>query len=98
VPIIEPEILLDGEYTIDECAEVFVKVWAAVFKACADFGVALGASLLKPSMVTPGAQSGQSADPETVARYTKAALKRAVRLQYLESCFCLEGSQKWRPR
>jgi len=78
VPIIEPEILLDGEHSIDECAECFEKTWAAVFKACADFGVALEASLLKPSMVTPGAQSGSSADPETVARYTKACLKRVV--------------------
>merc|ERR1712217_766595 len=44
----------------------------------ADFGVQLEASLLKPSMVTPGAQSGVKADAETVAAYTLAALKRVV--------------------
>jgi len=78
VPIIEPEILLDGEHNIDECAETFEEVWSAVFKACADFGVQLEAVLLKPSMVTHGAQSGQSADPATVASYTLRALRRVV--------------------
>lgn len=78
VPIIEPEILLDGEHSIDECAETFEEVWSAVFKACADFGVQLEAVLLKPSMVTHGAQSGQSADPATVASYTLRALRRVV--------------------
>jgi fructose-bisphosphate aldolase class I len=78
VPIIEPEILLDGEHDIDECLETFEETWSAVFKACADFGVMLEAVLLKPSMVTPGAQSGQKADPETIAAYTVGALKRVV--------------------
>ena len=78
VPIIEPEILLDGEHSIEECAETFEEVWSEVFKACADFGVQLEAVLLKPSMVTPGAQSGAKVDPETVASYTIRALKRVV--------------------
>jgi len=78
VPIIEPEILLDGEHDIDECLETFEETWAAVFKACADFGVMLEAVLLKPSMVTPGAQSGKTVDAKTIARYTVGALKRNV--------------------
>merc|ERR1712061_717790 len=78
VPIIEPEILLDGEHDIDECLETFEETWAAVFKACADFGVMLEGVLLKPSMVTPGAQSGKKADPETIASYTKRGLRRVV--------------------
>merc|ERR1719240_1745746 len=78
VPIIEPEILLDGEHDIDETLQTFEEVWSAVFKACADFGVMLEGVLLKPSMVTPGAQSGSTADPETVAAYTLGALKRVV--------------------
>merc|ERR1712054_42265 len=78
VPIIEPEILLDGEHDIDECLETFEEVWAAVFKACKDYGVMLEAVYLKPSMVTPGAQSGKQADPKTVAEYTIGALKRVV--------------------
>jgi fructose-bisphosphate aldolase class I len=78
VPIIEPEILLDGEHDIDECLTTFEETWSAVFKACADFGVMLEAVLLKPSMVTPGAQSGKKSDPETIASYTVGALKRVV--------------------
>merc|ERR1712157_518835 len=78
VPIIEPEILLDGEHDIEECLQTFEETWSEVFKACADFGVQLEAALLKPSMVTPGAQSGSSADPQTIASYTLGALKRVV--------------------
>merc|ERR1719429_691138 len=37
VPIVEPEILLDGEHDIEETEAAFLKVWAAVFKALADF-------------------------------------------------------------
>merc|ERR1712031_85507 len=62
----------------DECLETFEETWSAVFKACADFGIMLEAVLLKPSMVTPGAQSGQKSDPETIASYTLGALKRVV--------------------
>merc|ERR1719362_1304909 len=78
VPIIEPEILLDGEHSIDENFETFVETWSAVFKACADFGVMLEGVLLKPSMVTPGAQSGTKADAQTIAEYTLRALKKVV--------------------
>merc|ERR1712072_1414403 len=78
VPIIEPEILLDGEYSIDECYETFEEVWSAVFKACADYAVNLEAVLLKPSMVTPGAQSGEKADAATISKYTKSALSKVV--------------------
>jgi len=78
VPIIEPEILLDGEHNIDENFETFVETWSTVFKACADFGVMLEGVLLKPSMVTPGAQSGTKAGAETIADYTLRALKKVV--------------------
>merc|ERR1719191_198142 len=64
VPIIEPEILLEGEHSIEEALRTFEETWTAVFKACADFGVMLEGVLLKPSMVTPGAQSGSKADAE----------------------------------
>merc|ERR1712190_4100 len=78
VPIIEPEILLDGEHSIEENLQTFEETWSAVFKACADFGVQLEAVLLKPSMVTPGAQSGAKPDPATISAYTLRALKRVV--------------------
>merc|ERR1712066_780213 len=77
VPIIEPEILLDGEHDIDECLATFEETWSEVFKACQDFGVMLEAVFLKPSMVTPGAQSGKESDPETIAAYTLGALNQS---------------------
>merc|ERR1712203_936737 len=92
VPIIEPEILLDGEHDIDECLETFEETWAAVFKACHDYGVGLEAAYLKPSMVTPGAQSGKEADPKTVAEYTLGALRRVVP-PAVPGIFFLSGGQ-----
>merc|ERR1712227_922092 len=65
-------------HSIEENLQTFEETWSAVFKACADFGVQLEAALLKPSMVTPGAQAGAKADAETIASRTLAALKRVV--------------------
>merc|ERR1711869_146149 len=55
VPIVEPEILLDGEHDIDTTLEIASKTWAQVFKCLADQDVMFEGILLKPSMVTPGA-------------------------------------------
>ncbi|CAE8602686.1 unnamed protein product [Polarella glacialis] len=78
VPVVETEILLDGEHSIDECLEVYEATLTAVFKALVDFDVMLEAVLLKPSMVMPGSQGPEQADPTQVAAYTLAALRRHV--------------------
>jgi len=78
VPIIEPEILLDGEHTIDETLAVFEEVWATVVKTMADFHVMFEGIMLKPSMVTPGKECKDQATPEKVAEYTLGALKRRI--------------------
>merc|ERR1712070_1126468 len=78
VPIVEPEILLDGEHDIDTTLEVASRTWAQTFKYLADQDVLFEGILLKPSMVTPGADSGTKCDPETIASYTVGALKRVV--------------------
>merc|ERR1712227_669775 len=54
VPIVEPEILMDGDHSIEKTAEVQEKVLAAVYKALSDNNVYLEGSLLKPSMTVPG--------------------------------------------
>jgi fructose-bisphosphate aldolase, class I len=92
VPIVEPEILLDGEHTLAETEAVFEKVWAAVFKALADFNVVFEAMYLKPSMVTPGADCKQQVDAQTVAAHTLAALKRRVPPS-VPGIFFLSGGQ-----
>ncbi|CAF2292902.1 unnamed protein product [Brassica napus] len=77
VPIVEPEILVDGSHDIQKCAEVTERVLAACYKALSDHGVMLEGTLLKPNMVTPGSESGKVA-PEVVAEYTVRALQRTV--------------------
>ena len=54
-PIIEPEILLDGEHSIDETLAIASETWAETFHQMALQGVLFEGCLLKPSMVTPGA-------------------------------------------
>merc|ERR1712003_371754 len=78
VPIVEPEILLDGEHDIDTTLEVASKTWAQTFKFLADQDVLFEGILLKPSMVTPGADNPNKCSPETVAEYTLKMLNRRV--------------------
>ena len=78
VPIVEPEILLDGDHPIDRTLEVAEKVWAEVFYYLAENNVVFEGILLKPSMVTPGAEHKEKASPDTVAKYTLKMLKRRV--------------------
>ncbi|KAM0940507.1 putative fructose-bisphosphate aldolase [Dioscorea sansibarensis] len=78
VPIVEPEILLDGEHGLDTTFEVAQKVWAEVFFYLAENNVMFGGILLKPSMVTPGAERKEKATPEQVAKYTLQLLHRRI--------------------
>ncbi|KAL0928881.1 hypothetical protein M5K25_000809 [Dendrobium thyrsiflorum] len=77
VPIVEPEILVDGPHDIDRCAEVSERVLAACYKALNDHHVLLEGTLLKPNMVTPGSDSAKVA-PEVIAEYTVRTLLRTV--------------------
>jgi len=78
VPIVEPEILLDGEHDIDRTLEVAEATWAETFKYLADNNVLFEGILLKPSMVTPGAEHAKRSSPEEVASYTLKMLRRRV--------------------
>ena len=57
MPIVEPEILTDGDHDIKKCAAATEKVLAAVYKALNDHHVLLEGTLLKPNMVTPGSDA-----------------------------------------
>jgi len=78
VPIIEPEILLDGTHTIEQNFEVASWVWAETFKAMMDQGVMLDRIMLKPSMVAPGADCETKASAEQVAALTLKMLHSRV--------------------
>ncbi|PON71560.1 Fructose-bisphosphate aldolase, class-I [Parasponia andersonii] len=71
VPIVEPEILLGGEHGIDKKFEVAQKAWAEAFFYLAENNVTFEGILLKPSMVTPGADGRDKATPEQVADYSQ---------------------------
>lgn len=77
VPIVEPEVLMDGSHDIARCAEVIEEVLQEVFYALYRHNVCLEQMILKPSMVTPGKESNK-ATPEQVAECTLRVLKRSV--------------------
>ena len=77
VPIVEPEVLMDGDHDIDRCAEVTEHVLHSVFHALHLHGVELEYMLLKPNMVLPG-KDCRRAPPEEVAEATLRVLKRTV--------------------
>jgi fructose-bisphosphate aldolase class I len=79
VPIVEPEVLMDGDHSIDVCAAVTQHVWEATIKALHDQHVLFEGILLKPSMVTPGADfKGTKATSEDIARATVRVLQRTI--------------------
>lgn len=78
MPIVEPEILLDGDHSIERTLEVAERVWSEVFFYLAENNVMFEGILLKPSMVTPGADHKEKASPETIAKFTLTMLKRRV--------------------
>ncbi|CAN1357077.1 Fructose-bisphosphate aldolase 3, cytoplasmic, partial [Linum perenne] len=78
VPIVEPEILVDGSHDIDRCLDVTERVLAACYKALNDHHVFLEGTLLKPNMVTPGSDNPKKASPDVIAKYTVLALQRTM--------------------
>jgi fructose-bisphosphate aldolase class I len=78
VPIVEPEVLLDGDHGLQRCAEVTEAVLHAVFEALHRHKVILESMLLKPSMVLPGKDCASKAGPQEVARETMKVLRRTV--------------------
>ncbi|MEA1889361.1 MAG: class I fructose-bisphosphate aldolase [Pseudomonadota bacterium] len=77
VPIVEPEVLMDGDHEIDRCTEVTEHVLHCVFHALHMHGIVLEHMILKPNMVLPG-KDCRRADPEEIAEATLKVLKRVV--------------------
>ena len=78
VPIVEPEVLMDGAHTIETCYQVSHRTLASVFAALRSQDVPLEQILLKPNMVISGVDCPQQADVQTVARETIRCLKNTV--------------------
>ena len=78
VPIVEPEVLIDGDHTIARCEEVSEPVLQAVFHALNLLKVKLECIVLKPSMIISGKTCKQQASVSEVAEATLRVLKRTV--------------------
>ena len=78
VPIVEPEVLMDGAHDIDRCEEVTAATLRAVFDALSDHGVMLEGMLLKPNMVISGTGCPGQAGVGEVAERTLRCLRRHV--------------------
>ena len=78
VPIVEPEVLMDGSHTIERCEEVTGSILHAVFNSLCDQRVSLESMLLKPNMVIAGKECTRQASVEEVATTTLRCLRRHV--------------------
>ncbi len=78
VPIVEPEVLMDGDHTLARCDEVTSRTLERVFAALYDQRVPLEQILLKPNMVISGATCPEQASAEDVADATVACFRRHV--------------------
>jgi fructose-bisphosphate aldolase class I len=78
VPIVEPEVLLDGNHTTTRCAEISVSVWRILFEKLKAAGVDIKNLVLKTNMVLPGKDSGVKGEPLEVAEATLRSLKESV--------------------
>lgn len=94
VPIVEPEILADGEHGIDRCQAVTEKVLSYTFKALQENNIFFEGCLLKPNMVTPGNSYPDRAKvtPAEIGMRTAVALSRTV-VPALAGVFFLSGGQ-----
>jgi fructose-bisphosphate aldolase class I len=78
VPIVEPEVLMDGDHDIERCYEVTQRVLNKTFQELRIQRVALEGMVLKPNMVVPGKKSAKQASVEQVAERTIHLLKACV--------------------
>ena len=78
VPIIEPEVLMDGEHDIKKCYEITAKVLKECYKELKLNKVNLKGTILKPNMILPGNKSKDKSNPQEIAKMTLKCLKENV--------------------
>lgn len=78
VPIVEPEVLMDGDHALERCREVTSEVLTAVYKQLAEQRILLEGTILKPNMVLPGIDCPHQASVEEVAEQTVRCLLATV--------------------
>ncbi|MHC5796453.1 class I fructose-bisphosphate aldolase [Lacisediminihabitans sp. FW035] len=78
VPVVEPELLMTGDHTLQDCAKATERVLRTLFVQLQSQGVLLEGMILKPNMILPGSRSQQNVSPEEVADVTLRCLLRTV--------------------
>ena len=78
VPIVEPEVLMDGDHTIDKCYEVTSKVLIECYKELKINNVKLEGTVLKPNMILPGSSCKKRANTDEIAKKTLDCLKKTM--------------------
>ena len=78
VPIVEPEVLMDGSHNIKQCFEVTNTMQSILFEALDKLDVNFSGVILKPNMVTPGTNSVEKSNPEEIAELTVKCLGNNV--------------------
>jgi len=78
VPIVEPEIMIDGTHDITTTCYIQERVLSTVYKKMNDNGVLMEGSVLKPSMNVPGVSAADKSDPATIAKLTVQTLDRCL--------------------
>lgn len=94
VPIVEPEVLIDGNHSLERCYQVTDETLHAVFHQLYMQGVAYDQMILKPSMVVPGKDSGEKASVSAVAEATIRCLLKNVPATVAGIAFLSGGQTK----
>jgi len=92
VPIVEPEILMAGDHSLEEDRKITENVLNEVFEKIKEYGVDPQGMILKPNMITAGEKNGRQADIDTVATFTIKALMQTVPQEVAGIAF-LSGGQ-----
>jgi len=77
-PIVEPEVMMDGDHDIETCARVSERVYSEVMKACHENGVLFEGILFKPNMITSGQAAKVQAGAHAIASFTIRTLQRTL--------------------
>ncbi len=78
VPIVEPEVIMDGPHSIEQCKSATTSALKALFAELLAHRVDLDGILLKPNMVLPGSKSGSTATAEDIAKHTIETFRETV--------------------
>ncbi len=92
VPMVEPEVLLDGDHTMEQAEAASEEILTALFEELKNAGVVLEGIILKTSMVLPGKDSSAKANPQEVATATLRVFKKCVPADLAGEAF-LSGGQ-----